>query len=182
MKPDPFLQSLSAGADVPKALRQLHGQPGHYAGRCSIVRGQGRLISRVLQFGGFPPEADDIPVKLKIDRSGEVWQWVRDFDGHSTVSRLTFDHGVECVRERMGALTLWLTPEFNEGRLLIHIQRLSVFGLRCPAFLLPRSSTVEWQGETGHFCFDVSAEMPGLGPLIRYRGWLAPVHAQPRRD
>ncbi len=178
MQPDSFLQSLPADADVPPAVRQLHSLSGDYAGRCSVIRGRGRLTALALRFGGFPPAADDIPVRVRINRSGNAWQWVRDFKGHSTRSQLTFDHDADCVCERLGVLTLWLTPEINAGRLLIHIRRLNILGVRCPDILLPRSSTVEWQGEEGHFCFDVSADMPGLGPLIRYRGWLAPLRAQ----
>jgi hypothetical protein len=136
------------------------------------------LIAMALRLGRFPKGAEDIPVQIQIDRDGDEWQWVRDFDGHSTRSRLTFDHGAACVREQMGGLSIWLQPEICDGRLQIYIRRLYVMGLRCPSFLLPRSSTVEWQNKTGHFCFDVSADMPMLGLLIRYRGWLAPVHGQ----
>ncbi|WP_367646676.1 DUF4166 domain-containing protein [Ruegeria arenilitoris] len=180
MKPDPFLQSLPSGVDVPVAVRRLHEAPGLYAGRCSVVAGRGWLIAWALRLGRFPRDAGDIPVQIRIDCNGHEWQWVRDFDGHTTRSRLTFDHGAECVREQLGLLSIWMVPEISDGRLLIHIRRLSVMGLRCPAFLLPRSSTVEWQDETGHFCFDVSADMPVLGLLIRYRGWLAPVHGTSR--
>ncbi|MFY2826101.1 DUF4166 domain-containing protein [Ruegeria sp. MALMAid1280] len=182
MRPDPFLQSLPAGADVPTAIRRLHEAPGQYAGRCSIVGGRGWLVALALRLGHFPRDAEDIPVQIKIDRDGPEWRWARDFDGHITRSRLTFDHGAACVREQMGWLSFWLVPEISDGCLLIHIRRLSVLGLRCPAFLLPRSSTVEWQDETGRFCFDVSADMPMMGPLIRYRGWLTPVHEPSRPD
>ncbi|WP_237212460.1 DUF4166 domain-containing protein [Ruegeria lacuscaerulensis] len=165
---------------MPSALRQLHNFPGRYVGRCSVEGGRGWLKKLALRLGRFPPNADDIPVKVKIDRAGQAWVWERDFGGHTTRSLLAFDHGSGCVREQMGQLTLWLKPEVSDGRLSIHIRRLSVLGLRCPAFLLPRSSTVEWQDENGRFRFDVSAEMPLFGPLIRYRGWLAPVHAGSR--
>ncbi|WP_170348255.1 DUF4166 domain-containing protein [Ruegeria atlantica] len=178
MEPDPFLQSLPAGVEVPLALQQLHSNTGHYAGRCDIVEGRGWLIRLALHLGRFPRSANDIPVQVRIDRDDDTWQWVRDFDGHTTRSLLTFDHGADCVREKLGWLTLWLEPEVEAEHLLIHIRGLSILGLRCPAFLLPRSSTVEWQSETGDFCFDVSAKVPGLGVLIRYSGWLKLVHVQ----
>ncbi|CUJ91318.1 hypothetical protein RUE5091_01083 [Ruegeria denitrificans] len=178
MEPDPFLQALPAGADVPSALYLLHTNPGQYEGRCSIIRGSGWIIRLALQLGRFPPDADDIPVKVKIDCAGDTWPWARDFDGHTTRSLLTFDHGTDCVREQLGWLTLWLMPEIDSGRMIIHIRGLSIFGVSCPTFFLPRLSTVEWQDETGQFRFDVSAAMPGLGQLICYRGWLKPVHGQ----
>ena len=178
MRSDPFLQALSSRDELPPAVRQLHEAPGRYAGRCTVSGGRGRLNALARRLGRFPPDADDIPVQIQIGQAENTWWWERSFDGHTTRSRLTYDHGAECVRERMGGLTLYLVPEIDAERLLIHIRGLSIYGFRCPRFLLPRSSTVESQDDKGRFHFDVAAEMPGLGPLIRYRGWLAPVHNQ----
>lgn len=176
MPPDPFLQSVPSGSDVAPAVMSLHEKPANYAGRCTVQRGQGWLIALALFLGRFPSNGVDIPVRVKIEHSKGKWTWVRDFDGHTTRSVLTFDHGTACVREQLGWITLWLTVQPIDKRLVIHIQRLSILGLRCPGFLLPKSSTTEWQDAAGRFCFDVGADMPGLGNLIRYRGWLNPVH------
>ncbi len=182
MKPDPFLQTLPEVSEVPPALLHLHGGPGRYAGRCSVEGGDGWLTKLALRLGRFPPSANDIPVQVRIDRTGQEWMWKRNFNGHTTRSRLTFDRKKGCVCEQMGRLTFWLKPEFSDGLLAIRISRLKVMGLRCPAVLMPRSSTVEWQDEQGRFRFDVSAEMPVFGHLIRYRGWLAPDHTEPYSD
>ncbi|SLN31276.1 DUF4166 domain-containing protein [Ruegeria meonggei] len=182
MQPDPFLQALPEDSELPMAVRRLHGNTGLYSGRCDVRRGRGLLIDLMLRLGRFPLNAEDIPVQVRIERNGHEWTWQRDFNGHTTCSRLIHDHETGSIREKLGWVTLWLKPEVSDGRILIHIRRLSVLGLPCPAFLLPRSSTAEWQGEDGHFWFDVSAEVPMLGRLIRYRGWLTPVHAEGHCD
>lgn len=178
MEPDPFLQSLPESVDLPASVFKFHSDPGCYTGRCGVERGGGWLTNLVLRLGRFPPTAEDIPVTVKVDFNGKEWVWERDFDGHITRSRLTFDHGAGCVREQMRWVTLWLVPQVSGSQMLVHIRRISVFGFRCPIFLLPRSATVESEDNTGCFRFDVSADMPGLGRLIRYRGWLAPVHVE----
>lgn len=182
MKPDPFLQAIPARAELPKAIEMLHGGSGQYSGRCTVETGSGRFIGLALRLGQMPPEGKDVAVQLKVDRDGPVWVWTRDFDGHTTRSRLTYDHDLGCVRERFGQLSIWLVPIFEDGRLSIRIKRLSFLGIPCPKFMLPRSRTVEWEDGEGRFRFDVSADMPFLGALIRYQGWLTSDHAQVVKD
>lgn len=173
---DPFLQALPSNTRLPVAVQELHSAVGLYAGQCEIERGKGRLIAMALRLGRFPQSGSDVPVRVRIGRAGQHWIWDRDFVGHKTRSRLTYDHRSGCVQEQLGAIKLWLKPVWSRDGLKIEIHRLTVFGLPLPNFLLPRSSTSEWQDDQGQFRFDVAAEAPGLGLLIRYRGWLTPTH------
>ncbi|WP_420584384.1 DUF4166 domain-containing protein [Ruegeria sp.] len=182
MKPDPFWQSLPPDADLPPALRVLHGRTGRFSGQCHVTRGRGWVIALLLRLGRFPPAGGAVRVEIQIDRSAQEWIWDRSFNGHRTRSRLTYDHRRACVREDMGGLSLWLRPEFTDQCLSLRILRVVVFGVPCPSILLPRSATVEWQDDQGRFRFDVSAKLPGLGLLIRYRGHLIPVHAKTCAD
>ncbi|WP_254055862.1 DUF4166 domain-containing protein [Ruegeria sp. EL01] len=174
---DPFLRALPAEAELPEAVRTLHSSEGRFAGRCWIERGQGRLVAMALRLGRFPPAGSNIPVQVTISRDGQRWSWERDFNDHKTQSSLTYDHDTGCVREDFGAMSIWLQPSFDGRRLGISIHRLTILGVPIPPFLLPRSTTTEWQDEQGCFKFDVAAEAPGLGLLIRYQGWLTPVHS-----
>ncbi|MCG7519752.1 DUF4166 domain-containing protein [Ruegeria sp. Ofav3-42] len=178
MEPDPFLQALPARTELPEAIELLHGGSGRYSGRCTVETGRGLFTGLALRLGQMPPDGEDVAVQVKVDRNGPVWVWTRDFGGHITRSRLTYDHDFGCVRERFGRLSIWLMPVFENGRLSIRIRRLSFLGIPCPKFLLPRSKTVEWEDDEGRFRFDVSADMPFLGTLIRYHGWLTSDHAQ----
>lgn len=54
--------------------------------------------------------------------------------------------------------------------------------LPLPRALLPESRATEG-AEDGRFRFDVELRAPlGLGPIVRYRGWLAPVSEPDNRD
>lgn len=179
---DPFLRALSQKDTLPAVVRDLHSQPGRFTGRCSVERGQGVLVALALRLGGFPPSAHDIPVTVITQAMGEEWSWHRDFNGHRTRSRLTYDPQRGLVRERIGGLTIWMRPGLSSGRLSLEIKELTLFGCPCPRTLLPHSSTVEWQDDQGRFRFDVSAQVPGLGCLIRYRGWLMRDHGNRGED
>ncbi len=173
---DPFLQPLDMGEALPSAIRALHTEAGRYSGRCSITRGKGLLVALALRIGQFPPEGDDLKVTLNIRRVDGDWCWDRSFAGHQTRSRISFDQKSGCVRERIGGLTIWLRPMRTEIGLQIAIHRLSLYGIPCPDFLLPRSASTEAEDAHGRFSFDISARALGLGLLIRYRGWLTPDH------
>lgn len=173
------MQALPAHTDVPCAVRALHEGEGLYSGVCDIERGRGWLIAAALWFGRFPHNGRNVPVQVEIKRTGQTWLWQRNFDDHTTLSRLTFDNLSGHVKEQFDHMSIWLQPVRVLDGLRMDIHRLTIMGIRCPRLLLPRSSTREWQDDQGRFCFDVAAHIPGLGLLIRYHGWLTPVHAGP---
>lgn len=175
---DPFLQALTDPSVLPQSVRELHLSPGEYVGECDIERGRGILVQLALKLGRFPPEGTYVPVRVVIQHQEEGHIWLRDFGGHKTTSELTFDAKTGDVHERFGPLSIWLRPAASKRGLEVHILRLTVFGVPLPRFLLPQSSTREWQDELGRFRFDVAASMPGLGLLIRYHGWLTPLHGK----
>ncbi|WP_298847230.1 DUF4166 domain-containing protein [uncultured Ruegeria sp.] len=174
---DPFLQTLSELEDLPPSIRALHSTEGHYVGRCDIERGTGVLVALVTRLAGFPFGGTDVAVSVQIRAEDQVWHWERDFAGHKTRSLLVYDEKRKCVRETFGAISIWLQPNWQNSALYIKILRLTIFGIPVPFFARPRSKTIEWQDAQGRFRFDVSAEAPGLGLLIRYQGWLTPDHA-----
>nr|WP_247744259.1 DUF4166 domain-containing protein [Ruegeria sp. R14_0] len=169
---------MPKGTELPEAVRALHSVCGQYSGRCTIKAGGGMLVALALRCARMPPDGRDVEVKVSITRNGAGWLWTRDFGGHTTRSRLSFDHRSNCVRERFGPVSIWLKPVSSNHLLSIQILGLKFLGIPCPKPLLPRSKTIEWQDESNRFRFDVSAEMPVLGPLIRYQGWLTSDHEQ----
>lgn len=173
---DPFLQALGDCHSLPPAVLRLHKREGRYHGRCTIERGSGLFIALALRAGRFPPEGQDIPVSLNIQREGDQWLWERDFAGHKTRSWLSFDRNRDCVREQIGALTIWMRPTPTESGLSLSIERLCVFGIPCPRFLMPQSTSAEGEDGQSRFQFNISASLPGFGLLIRYQGWLTPDH------
>ncbi|WP_171210145.1 MULTISPECIES: DUF4166 domain-containing protein [unclassified Ruegeria] len=176
---DPFLQVLGECHALPDALAVLHSRSGRFSGRCEVVRGKGWVVGTLLGLGRFPKSSPDQPVSLTIERTSSEWMWSRDFGGHKTVSHIRLDAHTGWVKEEIGNIRIWLKPRFEAGMLHIDIKALSVFALPCPSFLLPRSASIEFADEEGRFAFDISARVPGLGLLIRYKGWLTPDHFFP---
>ena len=146
------------------------------AGRAAVEGAPGfagRLAARLF---GFPAAATEVPVtiEMRADRDGEVW--TRHFGGRRLRSRLS-PRGEQTGRmlERFGPLAfeLELTATAQGLDYTVVGGRLGVVPL--PAFLLPRSLATERVDDAERFCFDVPIDCPGIGLLVHYRGWLAPV-------
>jgi len=177
MSGDPFWLAIDqAGLQVPGPVAALHKGYGTkpFSGECHITRGRSPLVRLALWLAGFPPAGQRVPARLTLcsDADGAVWQ--RDFAGHVTRSRLSWDARRSEVVERFGPFKLCLALSVEAEQLQVRITRTSVLGIALPAWARPRSDTREYVDDQGRFCFDVSASAPGLGLIIRYRGWVVP--------
>jgi hypothetical protein len=160
---------------LPPTVRRLH-QPGarfEAAGECRVQRGDNsaaRMLADIMQ---MPPPSEHLPLRFSID-SGEdgAETWRRDFGDHVFVSRLWADQGGLCERTRLATLRYDL--ELEHGILRMQLRGFRSLGLPLPRALWPTIATAESERD-GRYCFDVRASMPGVGLVIRYRGWLAPV-------
>ena len=74
--------------------------------------------------------------------------------------------------ERFGpfAFDLTLTPE--DDALVYRVAGWRCLGLPLPRALAPTTRTHEAVDADGRFVFDVEIGLPGLGRMVRYRGWL----------
>ncbi len=169
---DPFLQALSAKTSLPKAVKDVHSRPGTYKGRCVVETGTGLINSMLLRVGRFPAATAGVPISVSICCDGLVWTWVRRFGQHQMLSRIMYDNKKNLVFERIGGISIWLRPVERNSALVIEITKLRFLGIPCPLFLVPQSNSIEWQDEQGRFNFEISAEIPVLGPIIRYHGYL----------
>ena len=64
-----------------------------------------------------------------------------------------------------------------DGGLNMRMTRWSVLGVPLPLAWAPRSPAREWE-EGGRFHFDV-LDLPLIGRVIHYRGWLVPSQSSP---
>lgn len=175
---DPVARVARAtGLTLPPAVAALHEADGQasFSGRCAVTRGPTWLARLALWLGGFPRAASDLPVTLLIQPGPDGGcTWRRDFGGHVTRSHLSVSGDGRAVIERFGPVRLRMSLWMQDGRLHYGIDRMHVLGLPMPRWLTPRSETSECQTEAGDFGFDVSASLPVVGLLIRYRGQLRP--------
>jgi hypothetical protein len=115
-------------------------------------------------------------VRVSVGRSPAGETWIREFDGRRFRSNHSAGRGrfEGLVVEQFGPIRFGLAVLERDGRLGLQVRRWSIFGLPLPRHLMPWSSA--WESDVGgRFSFDVEICLPGLGPIVRYRGWLARV-------
>lgn len=174
---DPFWHVIEQKRlHVDPAVRALHAGLGQrrFVGRADITRGTHPIIRLALWASGLPAQGRDVPLVLTIDAHECHSDWVRDFDGKKTVSRLWFDEGRVAVTEKFGPFRMTLDLHAEKGQLILGVSRFSIWGIPVPGFLHPVSETREFENGAGEFVFDVSGHLPGLGLIIRYVGHLSP--------
>jgi hypothetical protein len=163
---------------MPLPIQQCHEVDDRLllAGRASVTGASsffGRLVAWLF---GFPRATPDTPVtvEMRAHREGEIW--TRTFGKKRFASRLSQsnDHH-DRMLERFGLMTFELELTAGADGLDLSIKSGRIGFIPLPSFLLPQSFARERVDEAGRFCFDVPVALPGIGPLVHYRGWLKPV-------
>jgi hypothetical protein len=162
------------------SLQAMHGvlrnMGAHGRGQVDLGRNPiARLIARAMRF----PRAGDHSLHVHFSESAGVERWTRDFGGQCFASSSS-DAGGE-VAERHGPMRFRFALEEVDGGIRMRMTGWSVLGLPLPLALAPRSPAREWE-EDGRFHFDVPIELPLIGPVIHYRGWLVPGGATSAAD
>lgn len=123
------------------------------------------------------PTAGEHGLRLSIAADGRGRErWSRTFGGRemsSTQERGT-GRAAGLVTERIGPVALHLALSRDGDRLRYRSAGWSVFGIPLPGALAPRGDVHEFVDGRGRFGFHVDLRVPGLGRLVRYRGWLRP--------
>lgn len=166
------------GADfyhLSEPVRQLHGlvAASHWHGECSIQRGEGRLAALVCALARLPPAMTQAPLQVSFWRNPEREVWQRSFAGKPLRSTLRAEKGR--LFERMGLIQLRLRL-YRIDDVLHWVGE----GARLFAFLpLPGRCFEEIRcreySQEGRYHFEVEVNLPWIGRLIHYRGWLEPV-------
>ncbi|WP_297589640.1 DUF4166 domain-containing protein [Roseibium sp.] len=176
--PSPILFQKALGLEfnaLPAPVQSLHTvfDRRTWKGRARISRGTSILGNLLCRFIGFPPENDDTPVTVTIERRGDREIWQRHFGAKKFKSVLSLRDNEQAghIRERFGPLQFDIDLRLHENRLHFPVSRGTLFGLPLPRWLLPVSEATE-TARDGRFHFDVKLSLPGLGLLVRYQGWL----------
>lgn len=185
-EPTLFQRALRTEFDaLPEPVRQLHTVFDHrrWSGKAKVTRGRSRLGNLLCRIVGFPPEAEETPVSVTIERRGDREIWRREFGGKPFKSMLSLPAatGTGLIRERFGLAAFDIRLALEDGSLTYPVRRGWFCGLPLPRWLLPVSKSREF-AENGRFCFDVGISLPGAGALVRYQGWLEPDTAAGRDD
>lgn len=168
-----YRRILGADWDVlPEPIRAMHTLHDRLQARgfSSVERGTGLLSRLAAWLIGFPPAADNVPVTVDFELKNGVERWQRNFGGKRFVSYQSAGKG-GLIDERFGPFTFGLELRLVQGRLHLLMRRWRFRGIPMPASLAPRGETYE-HVEDGKFRFHVDIEQPGVGLIVRYRGWL----------
>ncbi len=168
-----YRQILGADWDaLPAPIRTMHTLHDRLEARgfSRVERGTGLLSRLVAWMIGFPPAGENVPVTVNFELKNGVESWQRDFGGKCFVSYQSAGKG-GLIYERFGPFTFGLELRLDQGRLYLHMRRWRFCGIPMPASLAPRGETYE-HVEDGRFRFHVDIEQPGVGLIVRYRGWL----------
>ena len=172
--PTLFQQALGAAYySLAPCVRRLHGIRGQarYTGVASIERGHGPLARLCARIAGLPDEARDVAtvVDFTADAGGETWR--RDFGGRKMASELRYRDGL--LWERLGPLHFRYYLHARDGVLWWQVAGVKLSGIPLPVKLFEGVRCRERECE-GRYEFLVEAQLPVVGRIIRYEGWLVP--------
>ncbi|HEX7643217.1 MAG TPA: DUF4166 domain-containing protein [Burkholderiaceae bacterium] len=159
---------------LPPAVRAMHSLHGRLEARgvARVERGAGLPSRLAAWLIGFPPAGEHVPVTVRFTLENGVERWQRDFGGKRFTSHQSAGKG-GLIDERFGPFTFGLELRLDNGRLYLLMRRWRLCGIPLPAFLAPGGTTYE-HVEDGKFHFHVDIVQPGIGLIVRYRGWLDP--------
>jgi hypothetical protein len=175
LKPSLYRRVLGgAYEEMPPAWRALHdGGASTWTGQCICDPAEtrvGRLISRLFQ---LPAADSEAPISVEFTMSGTGETWTRRIGRRAMRSRQYV--GVRGKRgalvEQFGPLAFDLDLPIEKGRMDLVMTGARFAGMSLPRWCWPRIRAFE-TGAEGKFRFDVEIALPGVGRLVRYRGWL----------
>jgi len=145
---------------LPAVLRAFHSAPGQRSavGTMSIHR-QNALLAWLI---GFPPEGEQVPVKLDVLATEDQETWTRSFNGIVRSSTQWAAGGL--LVEQAGPVRIAFRLHASEDGLRFESQRTEIFGIPVP---LP----VEARAHGGETSWEVEVKIAHVGS---YRGVMIP--------
>ncbi len=161
--------------NLPKTVRALHSptKPQVWCGQAE-VQGPSNLLGKLAGLiAGIRVKSGNLPVTVTITpgKNGELWE--RNFDGQKFKSRLKAGTGKNqhLMMETFGALSFAMALTIKGDRLYFTPRRWFFLGIPMPQFLLPGGETYETE-QDGKFIFHVTLNVPIIGRIASYKGWL----------
>ncbi|MBV9591370.1 MAG: DUF4166 domain-containing protein [Hyphomicrobiales bacterium] len=168
-----------AWTELPSEIHDIHNVAdiSWARGRARVERGRSVLARLAAWFVGFPESAKDIEITVKFEAQDGVERWTRRFGEKSFSSRQFAGSGrsSNLLCEDFGLLSFAMALVVDEGRLRLIPRRWSALGIPLPQWLCPRAIAYETV-DNGRFHFHVEIGHALTGLIVRYRGWLVPMH------
>lgn len=161
------------GADLtrlPEPLRAIHERGGTatYRGAVDVRCGTGLLARLFARAAKLPPRYAGA-IDVEIAAADHAERWTRRFGPHVMRSRLRLHRG--CLRERLGPAGFDFVLEAIAATIRWRVVRARVCGVPLPASWFAGVGAVE-SADGKLYRFDVRADLPGIGLVVHYAGWL----------
>lgn len=177
--PSIYAQVLGpAFTNLAPALKQLHrSDQRQFSGVLTVRTGSHPLARLSLWLSRLPRAQVEAPCDLCLvpTRRGELWQ--RDIGKWNLVTHQRCASREERlnggIRERFGAITLALHLRVKSRSLHIRSIKTRILGIPLPGWLGIAVVAHESQIDENSFYCNVRVYLPGLRPLLRYRGKLS---------
>lgn len=158
-------------ATLPAPVKRLHDRRPRkvFAGRCHVERGRGRLAAWLARATALPLACRDAPVTVTLLRDGQREIWSRDFAGRPMRSILAEHRG--CLQETLGPVGFTFALRADPQGITWRVAGVRACGLPLPGAWF-EGVTARESSQGGRYTFEVRAELPLIGLLVHYRGWL----------
>jgi hypothetical protein len=117
----------------------------------------------------LPRSGTDLPLQVSFLRDGAGEIWSRDFGGHPMRSTLTEHNGL--LEEVLGPARFRFALRVDDSGVAWNVVGIRVLGVPLPAAWF-QAVTARQSAHAGRYTFDVRAELPWIGLLVHYHGWL----------
>ncbi|AWM80468.1 hypothetical protein DKL61_08900 [Gammaproteobacteria bacterium ESL0073] len=164
--------------ELPAAIKQFHDTPGHLWKGYVNATGSNNVLAKIIRtFMGFPKPGNNLPITVSVyytDQGNE--RWSRSFGNKKFSSLLMIDKkNPQLMSESFGLIKQHYKLELADNWLCWRLQYCSLLGVKLPSFLSPKIIANEGIDEKGTYQFIAKAELPLIGILLEYRGFLNPV-------
>ncbi|NQD37196.1 DUF4166 domain-containing protein [Permianibacter sp. IMCC34836] len=160
-------------AKLPVAVQAMHGPllQGErcVTGRCQIRGARHPLAWLCARLAGLPRAQDEVPVTVVFRADNHAELWLRRFGPQRMRSR-QWQHQSQLM-ERVGPTRFVFDIETDNAGLQLRLREFFILGVPIAQRWHPIVHAREYD-QDGRFHFDVRAELPGIGLLVHYRGYL----------
>jgi siroheme synthase (precorrin-2 oxidase/ferrochelatase) len=159
---------------MPTPVRVLHSPRGTavFQGLADIDAAANAVAGVIARCLRFPAAARQVAVEVSIQAHARRETWRRRFGSSTFSSVLGCEGAAGVLTESFGPIRCTLRVSADQQGLQLAIQSAHLGRLPLPRWLTPWTRASECVDALGRFNFDVEIGLPGIGRLVRYRGWL----------
>jgi hypothetical protein len=157
---------------LPAPVRKVHDDciQKIFSGTCRVERGSGLIAKMLASVLSLPSTGGNVSIKVRIERNKSTEIWTREFAGQPMRSILGEHNG--CLEEVLGPVRFRFILRATEQQIVWEVSEVKVLGIPLPTAWFAAVGAREW-AEAGKYRFDVRAELPVVGLLVSYRGFLS---------